>query len=645
VKEPAELVTLNLNIRQFVQDVIATAPADLALALWNALASLTVLDPTCGSGAFLFAALEIIEPLYEGLLERLRALLSDWGASGEKHPIWEREFRRILDAVDRHPNEAYFIHKTSILHNLYGVDIMEEAVEICKLRLFLKLAAQLEPGQPVEPLPDIDFNIRAGNTLVGYASRNEIRRAFSEASGSGQMALQGIETSLDDFRRIMEDAEDADRLFCQFQTQQDLGTETAMDQLVAKRALERKFDALRLQLDRFLAGQYDLRNCKTESAFEQWRASHAPFHWFVEFYGIMDRGGFDVIVGNPPYVEIKVLKQYSILGYKCEGCGNLYALVLERCFALGAKCSRQGYIVPVSSASTERYAAVQKMLLGRALDFSSYDDRPARLFDGLEHIRLTILLIGAATAEPQICSTRYNKWLSEERATLFSGVFHVATQPTIVDGTLPKLCAPLEASLISKVAAQPYSLSRQYSRSGRHSVFYSRKVGYFLQVLNFQPRVLDGRGTPRPPSEFKELIFENKDYAALVLCCLNSSLFYWFVTVFSDCRHLNKREIDAFRICLESLAIGPTKDRLIGLANALMSSLENNSLVRHMRFKHDQLTVQCIYPKNSKAIIDEIDSALAEHYGFTQEELDFVINYDIKYRMGLSGGAAENSGD
>jgi len=40
------------------------------------------------------------------------------------------------------------------------------------------------------------------------------------------------------------------------------------------------------------------------------------------------------------------------------------------------------------------------------------------------------------------------------------------------------------------------------------------------------------------------------------------------------------------------------------------------------------------YPKKSKPIIDEIDKVLAEHYGFTEEELDFIINYDIKYRMG-----------
>ena len=40
------------------------------------------------------------------------------------------------------------------------------------------------------------------------------------------------------------------------------------------------------------------------------------------------------------------------------------------------------------------------------------------------------------------------------------------------------------------------------------------------------------------------------------------------------------------------------------------------------------------YPKKSKSIIDKIDKVLAVHYGFTDEELDFIINYDIKYRMG-----------
>ena len=52
---------------------------------------------------------------------------------------------------------------------------------------------------------------------------------------------------------------------------------------------------------------------------------------------------------------------------------------------------------------------------------------------------------------------------------------------------------------------------------------------------------------------------------------------------------------------------------------------------------------QYFYFKESKPIIDEIDTVLAQHYGFTEEELDFIINYDIKYRMGRDGGEADES--
>ena len=387
VQDPSDLVTFNLNIRQFVQDLIATSPADLALAMWKALRAMSVLDPTCGSGAFLFAALEILEPLYEGLLERLRALLTDWQSSGEKHPNWEKEIKTILAAVDRHPNEAYFIHKTIIVHNLYGVDIMEEAVEICKLRLFLKLAAQLEPGQAVEPLPDIDFNVRSGNTLVGYASRDEIRRAFTEAQGGrggDQMALLGIENSLDDFRRIMEQAEDADRAFRRFQDLQDNIGQSAAEFRSAKETLEGILKSLRSQLDRFLAGQYDQKNLKTDSTLKKWQASHEPFHWFVEFYGIMNIGGFDVIVGNPPYVEYsKAKERYTVIAYSTESTNNLYAFTSERSIKLLHPLGLLGLIVPNSSISAQKMAHLQELMRAdSSVWISSFSWRPSKLFEG-----------------------------------------------------------------------------------------------------------------------------------------------------------------------------------------------------------------------------------------------------------------------
>lgn len=115
---------------------------------------------------------------------------------------------------------------------------------------------------------------------------------------------------------------------------------------------------------------------------------------------------------------------------------------------------------------------------------------------------------------------------------------------------------------------------------------------------------------------------------------LNSNLFFWFITIFSDCRHVNKREVDHFPIDLNRLAKGPLFPSINAITKNLMHDLKKSSDNKVMRFAHDKLTVQCIYPKRSKPIIDEIDRVLAKHYDFTDEELDFIINYDIKYRMG-----------
>ncbi|MBI4469786.1 MAG: SAM-dependent methyltransferase [Acidobacteria bacterium] len=630
-----DLITLNLDVRQFAQDVIENCEGpDLLRALWHAIEKVTILDPTCGSGAFLFAALNILEPLYEACLDRIEAFLEDLARSGEKHrPEKFSDFRNVLANVAAHPNRRYFILKGIILNNLFGVDIMEEAVEICKLRLFLKLAAQVEPDAArdnlgIDPLPDIDFNIRAGNTLVGYTTYDAVNHALTSKFDFENAA-----------EKIAVKAADLQQAFDAFRARQVEGDGSVPTN--DKQELRRRLKALDDELNRHLASEYGVEP-SSKNAYAKWLHSHQPFHWFVEFYGIMSGGGFDVIIGNPPYVELGQLGDYEVRGFNCEDCGNLYALVIERCVVLGSKQGRQGYIVPVSSVSTDRYDSLQQLLSRREDHFSSFDDRPSRLFDGLEHIRLTIHVLGRQVLVPQLYSTRYNKWAADERPDLFAKLRFASTLPALVDHSFPKLSDEVEHSVVTKLASQRRSLATFYSKAERHQVFYSRKVGYFLQVLDFEPRVLNGRGERRPPSEFKALRFGSEEHRKLALCCLNANLFYWFVTTFSDCRHVNRREVDAFPIDLEALAgRSAAKNSLLKLGQALMLDLQKNSSNRTMRFQHDTLTVQCIYPKASKPIIDEIDRLLARHYGFTEEELDFIINYDIKHRMGAGAEGAD----
>jgi hypothetical protein len=642
VRDISDLITLNLDVRQFIQDAIAECEAPEVLrAFWHSIEKMTILDPTCGSGAFLFAALNILEPLYEGCLDRMESFVEDVGVTTEgSQPADLSDFRQILAHVDEHPNRRYFVFKSIILNNLFGVDLMEEAVEICKLRLFLKLAAQVEPDPGrnnlgIEPLPDIDFNIKAGNTLVGFATYEGVKRAVTRNLAAGT-AMEEIAVKAADLQQAFDAFRDR-----QVEGDGSVPAEQKLD-------LRNRLAGLQYELNRYLASEYGIYPSKYrnaldyEAALEQWLRSHAPFHWFIEFFGIMSAGGFDIIIGNPPYVELKALNSYRTVGYRCEPAGNLYALVMERSASICRTGGRQGFIVPVSSVSTDRYVSLQQLLLRREDHFSSYDDRPSRLFDGLEHIRLTIHILGPEGPGAPHHSTRYNKWNAEERSALFGKLVFAPSKPALVDGTLLKLTSALEQSVLRKLAAQRRRLGGFYSRATSHSVFYSRKVGYFLQVLDFEPRVLDGNGVRRPPSEFKALTFAEAGHARVALCCLNSSLFYWFITVFSDCRHINKRDVDAFPLDLESLARGRWKQELVDLGAALMLDMKRNALERVMTFKHDTLTIQCIYPKASKPIIDSIDLVLARHYGLTEEEVDFIMNYDIKYRM---GGSSEDDGE
>lgn len=618
-----DLITHNLDVEKLARDFLADIDEPEVLnKIWTALTTLSVLDPTCGSGAFLFAALNILAPLYGLTLEKMK----DFTAA-EPNPKKYEKFRAVLAELAEHPNQNYFILKQIIMNNLYGVDIMKEAVEICKLRLFLKLAAQLERAEDIEPLPDVDFNIKAGNALVGYVNQAEIEASLKNNYEAGSLAL----VSPAEIKEILEKAELADMAYKRFRERQ-LTSRQDPGLPDSKTRLQKSLTELRDELDAFLARDYLVDPTK-KKYFDAWRESQQPFHWMAEFYGLMTKGGFDVIIGNPPYKALSVSETKRIIGYSTIGTKNLYPLILERCDGLVTEKGRQGFIVPVSSVSTDGYASLQQILTKRHMHYSSYDDRPSKLFDDLEHIRLTIHLIGIKSDSPGLFATKYHKWNKLERKNLFERLQYVRSQSGLVLNALPKISSEIEASIIHKLLHEKHRLGEYCVSSPAQShkpVYYSRKTGYFLVFSDFIPEVYDKNNIKRLPAESKEIICRDNKHSKNVMLFLNSSLFWWFTVVNSDARHINWREIDSFPIDLVKFSSTDSAKELDGLAKNLMKSYKENS---EMKIQSG-LTFQAIYPKKSKSIIDEIDTVLAKHYGFTAEELDFIINYDIKYRLG-----------
>jgi len=632
VHEINDLITLNLDLWQFARDAIAGCEGpELLRAFWHAIQKITVLDPTCGSGAFLFAALRILETVYSDCLERMERFVEDI-AGKTHHPERFSDFKKVLEQIARHPNERYFILKSIIINNLYGVDIMEEAVEICKLRLFLKLVAQVDKVEQIEPLPDIDFNIRAGNTLVGFASLEQVRKSQEGTLGFGSGEV----------KRIEEEADLVERAFTQFRAQQTEygGRVTHRD----KQELRRRLEKLTAQLDRFLAGEYGV-NLEKPKEFEGWKASHQPFHWFAEFYGIMRAGGFDVIIGNPPYVEYsQIRKEYTIRGYDTVSCGNLYAYVIERCFDTTRPNGRIGMIVQLPIVCTDRMKPLQIECLGNSSNilFANFDDRPARLFDGLQHIRAVVFTSQKGAPDTRhVHATTYNRWYSECRPSLFESLSFSEISAYLMDGAIPKIGQPTGKLLMERIAGLAPVKKNMASSALGTAVYFHNAPQYWVRAMDFAPYFWNERDGVQISTHVKTLLLPSKVDAAVTVAALNSSLFYWWFVVLSNCRDLTMREIENFPLGLDRMPEA-LKSRLAELTRGLMADFKRHKERKECQYQATgKVIYDEFYPKHSKPIIDEIDRVLAKHYGFTDEELDFIINYDIKYRMGGDAGEDE----
>ncbi len=631
VREVSDLITLNLDIRQFMQDAVEDCEGpDILRAFWHAIEKVTILDPTCGSGAFLFAALNILEPLYEACLDRMEAFVGDLERSGEKHrPEKYSDFRKVLAHVAAHPNRRYFIFKSITLNNLFGVDIMEEAVEICKLRLFLKLAAQVEPDAAhdnlgIEPLPDIDFNIRAGNTLVGYARYDEVKRAFSE------------KFDFDDaVEKISVKAADLQQAFDAFRARQVEGDGSVPAE--RKQELRKRLTALGEELNRTLASECGVTPSKKD-AYAKWLKSHQPFHWFVEFYGIVhDRGGFDAIIGNPPYVvysKDKVAYEIRERSFSTFPSKNLYAYVYERSICLAHKTSAIGLIVQLTALSSEKMQPLQDLLLRRGLLVApSFPRRPESIFDGVE-MPVTILI--SRPDKNQMFTSRVCRFYTGERPHALFVMGLVGHNATLHGHRLGKLGTLAETNVVRKLDSSQLQLESLTTRASDIVLYYQEACRYWVKACKGLP-FFKRNGAHIPPPHGRTIDFADRAACAFSACLMNSTLFYWFYSCFSDCEHINDVLVRTFRVP-QSWSQSPWIEIEKRLAHDLKSHSRRKKIYTKQghEIEYDELDAS-----QSKPLLDEIDVTLARNYGLTEAELDFVINYDIKYRVAAGADGEE----
>lgn len=639
-----DLVTLNLDIRQFVEDLIDRCEGpDLLRAIWRCLVGhvpnqsnekhepgISVLDPTCGSGAFLFGALNVLEPLYEACLDRMEGFVEDLDrakAAGDKVDSRKfSDFRRTLTEVADHPNQRYFILKSIIVNNLYGVDIMEEACEICKLRLFLKLVAQVDEGvgsiEKIEPLPDIDFNIRAGNTLVGFASLDDVRKSMEGRLDFGK-----------DIERIEMQAEAAAtafRLFREMQTRNCVGSTELAE---GKSLVREKLNTLQAELDRYLASEYKIDPDKPKQ-FAAWRDSHEPIHWFVDFFAITTTGGFDVIIGNPPYVEANKLKSYTVRGLQTAKCRDIYAWVVERCCFIRSGFGRMGLIIPISVASSGSFEPLRTLLFGdgRTTWMAHFANRPGQLFNGAQN-RLTILMQGPRDLSNSVWSSKYHRWDAKggERDALLQCVGY-ADVSQLVDrfhGLVPKASAADHVKFVEALS-EGTAMRDSLVKSGRCQVYWVRVPGYFCQFFLSPPKARpEGGGPARVRGEVNAISLPSERLRRIAFAVLNSTPYYVFFATYTDGRHINPSDVVDAPFDLAALERRAGDD-----LEQLSTRLEKRVREATGSWRKSGLLIDSVDSTKCIDVINAIDDVIGAALGLSPSVLDSIKHYDYKFRIG-----------
>jgi len=378
-------------------------PRELAPLLRERVADMRVLDPACGSGAFLVHALESLAAL------RQRA--------GDTRPL--AVLRREL-----------------LTRSIFGVDVNPTAVWLCELRLWLSVVIESDEsdGMRVPPLPNLDRHIRVGDSLSGDAFEElrgaggstiaRMRQRYARATGTRKRTL---ERALQRNERAFALAHVAEQIERCAARRRDLLAAMRGRDLFGERVRPTAHDTARLALERTRARELVARRRALRSG------GALPFAWATHFPDVAQRGGFDLVIGNPPWVRLHRIPadaraalraRYTVFGGAAwergartgnAGTGfaaqvDLGALFLERALALTREEGSLALLLPAKMWRSLAGGGARRLLCTKAhvIALDDWSESPAA-FDAAVYPSLVIARKGSSTDGPPVLASIHRK--------------------------------------------------------------------------------------------------------------------------------------------------------------------------------------------------------------------------------------------
>ena len=568
------------TIQKFVTTHDAELLGDLKANVEQKLLDVKICDPAIGSGAF---------PM--GLL---------------------RELFLCRSAIE--PNiieNAANIKRYIIQNNIYGVDIERGAVDIARLRFWLALIVD---EKTPEALPNLDFKIMQGNSLLEQYNGADLSNMTEKKVGAEQ-SCSIFDSMLDVYRRNLRNK---------------LSEYYSCPEHTKKVQLRKDIaDIVKQELtEQGIYIDFEDMDLSANSQFFLWHT------WFHDVFSRPSKEGFDIVIGNPPYgakYDNQTKRYYkntyvttnSIRGLQ-KGSLDTYTLFIELGYNLLRRNGSFAYIVPISLTSSDSLTGVHRLLMNNCdiIHISSYSVRPKPVFENAVVNTSILLLKKTETPCQHLYSTKMHRRGNEfDLQKLIDNLQFVDVNGQTLYGRIPKIGSEIEKTILNKLFKQT-KLGSFIKTSGSPIIYRFAGGRYFKVVTNYS----NGSSAERT------IYFANKKIANAVGCILSSNLSFWFYQIFSDNLNWKTYEIENFTIpqlTTENI------EYLYKLYSRYLTDIEAKANVRttsgESTYNVDSFKEYKIV--RSKGIIDEIDDYICPLYGLTQEETDFIKNYELEFRL------------
>jgi hypothetical protein len=687
------------EILRYIEDGVGMygATPEALAAVRDRLTDLTVLDPACGSGHFLTTAME---ELHQVQLSVMR------GLNGGDDPSREERFEAKQDLA---------------LNAIYGVDVDEVAVEIAKLRVWLKIVEGNSWDEDFGRLPNIDVNIVAGNSLVGFPVRGDVqtqmgavddrlpdlaerRRAYKFENRGGRQEIMALEadiredrdekylqhltytldteiTDKDEFDALVasvseggfyptiqsvkvqrhdgdgdavaltdDDKETLAAAGFEWQEWRDTNKSATLD--IEERLADTnsaqgelsEHDAIIQDLQKVLEAGFVFPAVERQpTRYDLDRINGTPLHWDIEFpellpleetNGLHPDVSFDIVVGNPPYGDILNGSEETFTEpFMTSSVNDVSAPFVERQLQLLSDDGHFGNVTTLrlvyQSTIHEFYELLRHKL--RQTSVACFAKRPAHIFDNAQ-VRVALLTGQCSDGGlGDIRTSEFIRFDQDDREERLSEVTYENTDGYVLGdkiGTgeeryaiLPKVGKPKIRSILE-------TLKQRSTVDGDDRVFgntFTRDAETEWDV--WRMRHPDNWINPMlremyDAQDLEPMYFETELERDAAFLIMSSSTFYLYWMVYGNQRDLNWGQVEAYPYpAVEKLE--DHRETIHQLASDLWAGMED-TFTTDPNPHYENMS-------GLKPYINAADELFGEIYGLSDDEIEFVKQYDSNY--------------